>query len=79
MKTPIDAGAWVRLILLLATFINGILAANGYDEIKLDETTASIIVAGLVALWGLWKDNPFTKKARQRKEIQRNLKRYENQ
>ena len=75
----IDAGAWVRLLLLLITFVNGLLAANGYEKIELDETTASIIVAGLIALWGLWKDNPFTKKAIQRKEIQKSLKRYEKQ
>ncbi|AKU43364.1 holin [Bacillus phage Silence] len=73
----IDTGAWVRLILLVLTFVNGILAANGYDEIKLDETTLSIIIAGGVALWGLWKDNPFTKRARERKQLERTIKKYE--
>lgn len=68
-----DKGAWTRLILLLVTLINSVLVANGYDEIKLDETTLSIILAGLVALWGLWKDNPFTKKARQRKKLNQSL------
>jgi SPP1 family holin len=66
-----NAGAWTRLILLVVTWVNGILAANGYDAIELDETTVSIIIAGLVALWGLWKDNPFTKKARERKRLEK--------
>lgn len=68
-----DKGAWTRLILLLATLINSVLVANGYDEIKLDETTVSIIITGIVAIWGLWKDNPFTKKAKQRKKLNQSL------
>lgn len=68
-----DKGAWIRLILLLGTLVNSFLASNGYDEIKLDEATVSVIVAGVVALWGLWKDNPFTKKAIQRKKLNQSL------
>lgn len=64
-----DKGAWTRLILLLAALVNSFLAAHGYDTIKLDEATVSLIITAIIALIGLWKDNPFTKKAQQRKKL----------
>ena len=60
--------AFIRLVVMAVLAVNAVLTAKGYNPIPFDESAftevSTYIVAGLAALWGWWKNNNVTKKAR---------------
>ena len=63
----VKAGTWVRLVLLVISLINAILAACGKTPVSVDYdelyTIVSVIVAGIVGIVSYWKNNSFTSAA----------------
>ena len=86
MNTPkIDKGAIVRTIVLLIALINGIMAMFGKQLLPVSEDdvnnavntvyatiSAILVIVATVATW--WKDNNFTKWARDNKKPTKNKK-----
>lgn len=66
---PFDKGALIRTIVLVVALVNQFLVNAGYSPLPFNDegieiavTTTLTIVA---ALWTWWKNNSFTRKARQ--------------
>jgi SPP1 family holin len=63
-----DKGSVVRAVVLALGFFNTWLAANGYEKIPhVDETSVSLVITGVVAVWGFVKHNFFGKKGAEQK------------
>lgn len=68
-----DKGSIVRAIVLAGGFVNTYLATKGYEKIPhVDETTVSLVVTGVIAVWGFVKHNFFGKKGQVQKEAIKN-------
>lgn len=68
----------VRVLILIATLVNAVLAFLGKTQLDIDENTfytlATIISTVLVSLWTMWKNNSFTKEAKQADSYLKELK-----
>ena len=60
-----DKGTIVRTIALALAWINQLLAVNHISPIPVDEVTISSVITGVVSLWTWWKNNNFTREAKQ--------------
>lgn len=68
MNTNITAGTIARLICLALALINQVLVMTGHSVLPIEDQTIELIVANVwtaaAALWGYWKNNSWTLKAR---------------
>ena len=60
----VSVGTWVRLVLLVVSFINLALAMAGRGEINVDSenlyTIFSLIFSAVIGVLNYWKNNSFT-------------------
>ena len=68
MNTNISAGTIARAICLVLALINQVLVMNGHSVLPIEDETIELIVTNVwtvaAALWGYWKNNSWTLKAR---------------
>lgn len=68
----------VRVLILVVTLVNAVLAFLGKTKLDIDENTiytlATIISTVAASLWAMWKNNSFTKEAKQADEYLKDLK-----
>lgn len=68
MNTNITAGTIARLICLALALVNQVLVMTGHSVLPIEDQTIELIVANVwtaaAALWGYWKNNSWTLKAR---------------
>lgn len=69
-----DTGTIIRTIILVLAWINQGLAVNHISPIPVDEVTISSVITGIVSLWTWWKNNNFTKEAKQADDKLKDLK-----
>lgn len=60
-----NIAAIVRIIVLVLAIINQLLASKGLSPIPVDEETIATIITTVVGLYVAWKNNSFTKEAKQ--------------
>ncbi|HCF38032.1 MAG TPA: hypothetical protein DER56_02995 [Thermosipho africanus] len=74
----VKTDVWIRLIVLVLTFVNGFLTSAGMNPIGVSETELYVVLSGIAmvasALWNAWKNNSFTASAQQSDMIMKNLK-----
>lgn len=74
----VKTDVWIRLIVLVLTFVNGFLTSAGMNPIGVSETELYVFLSGIAmvasALWNAWKNNSFTASAQQSDMIMKNLK-----
>ena len=74
----VEAGTIIRLIVLAIAFANQILTMTGHPVLPIDsdETANAVatIITAIVALWGYWKNNSFTKNAIKADEVLKELR-----
>jgi SPP1 family holin len=62
--TEVPAGTWIRLALMLMSFVNRILLTAGVNLLPFTEDEVSAIIADgfivLTCLYGFWKNESFT-------------------
>lgn len=77
-ENNIKVGTIVRTIALAIALTNQILVMLGYSPIPFDEKETEYVFAtiltGVTALISWWKNNSFTKEARQADELLKRLK-----
>lgn len=68
----------VRIIVSIITFVNLLAASFGFTPLNIDESTVYTTVSAIVALaawiWGFWKNNNFTKAAKEGQAVIDELK-----
>lgn len=68
----------VRVIVLAIALINAVLAFLGETKLDIDENTvytlATVISTVGASLWAMWKNNSFTKEAKQADKYMKELK-----
>lgn len=69
-----DKGVIIRTIVLAIALINQVLTSTGHAVIPVHEEEISIIVTAVAAIWSWWKNNSFTKKAREADRYLKQLK-----
>ncbi|WP_440894851.1 phage holin [Amphibacillus sp. Q70] len=74
----IDKGVIIRTVALFVAFINQLLCFFGKSPIPIEEesltTFISIIIMGVVSIWSWWKNNSFTKSAKEADEYKKIIK-----
>ena len=60
-----NIAAIVRIIVLVLAIVNQLLASKGLSPIPVDEETIATIITTVVGLYVAWKNNSFTKEAKQ--------------
>lgn len=77
-ETKISAGTIARTVCFALALINQILSATGHAVLPIeDEQIESLVTVGLTVATGIiswWKNNSFTKEAREADGILRSLK-----
>lgn len=72
---PQDRGAIIRTVVLVVALINQLLVSFGYSPLPIDDSNAELIVStiftAVAALVTWWKNNSFTRKARQADKLAR--------
>ncbi len=73
-----DKNTIVRVLILIVTLVNAVLAFLGKTELSIDENTfytlATIISTVGASLWTMWKNNSFTEAAKKADEYLKKLK-----
>ncbi|HIW08369.1 MAG TPA: phage holin [Candidatus Faecalibacterium intestinigallinarum] len=68
MNTNISAGTIARMICLILALVNQVLVMTGHSVLPIEDQTIELIVTNVwtvvAALWGYWKNNSWTLKAR---------------
>lgn len=68
----------VRLFVLAVLLVNQLLITLGYEPFPATEEQLydffSTVVLGVVAVWTFWKNNSFTKEAKEADEVLKTLK-----
>lgn len=68
----------VRLFVLAVLLVNQLLITLGYEPFPATEEQLydffSTVVLGVVAVWTFWKNNSFTKEAKQADELLKKMK-----
>ena len=67
-------GTITRTILLALAIINQLLTATGHNPLPADNDTVSTLVTAVVAILAWWKNNSFTKHAKDADEYMRKAK-----
>lgn len=74
----LDIGVVVRTVALFVAFANQILSFFGISPIPFDQesfsTFVSLLVMGIVSIWAWWKNNSFTKEAKQADNYLKSIK-----
>ncbi|WKY44156.1 phage holin [Eubacteriaceae bacterium ES2] len=74
----VSKDVWIRLIVLVLSFVNGFLTTAGLNPIAVSETELYVVLSGVAmvgsALWAAWKNNSLTASAQQSDIIMKNLK-----
>lgn len=78
LETGISASTIVRTIALLIVLLNQVLVMAGKVPLALDEETIYTVCSGIatigVSIWTWWKNNSFTKKAREADLVKNGVK-----
>ena len=78
MEKKIDVNLIVRTIVSIIALINFIAAQRGFNPLNIDEQSIYVVVSPIVAIitwaWGFWKNNNFTKAAKEAQKHLNNLK-----
>lgn len=79
MKTNnINAGTITRTILLGIALVNQVLVALGYNTLPIDNElltqAISVLFTAGVSVWSWWKNNSFTKAAREADSYKNDIK-----
>ena len=68
MNTNITAGTIARLICLILALVNQVLVMTGHSVLPIENQTIELVVTNVwtiaAAVWGYWKNNSWTLKAR---------------
>ena len=68
MNSNITAGTIARLICLTLALVNQVLVMTGHSVLPIENQTIELIVTNVwtiaAAVWGYWKNNSWTLKAR---------------
>ena len=68
MNTNITAGTIARLICLFLALVNQVLVMTGHSVLPIENQTIELVVTNVwtiaAAVWGYWKNNSWTLKAR---------------
>lgn len=68
MNNNITAGTIARLICLALALINQVLVMTGHSVLPIENQTIELVVTNVwtiaAAVWGYWKNNSWTLKAR---------------
>ena len=68
MYTNISAGTIAPMICLILALVNQVLVMTGHSVLPIEDQTIELIVTNVwtvvAALWGYWKNNSWTLKAR---------------
>lgn len=68
MNTNISAGTIARLICLILALVNQVLVMTGHSVLPIENQTIELVVTNVwtiaAAVWGYWKNNSWTLKAR---------------
>ena len=68
MNTNISAGTIARLICLILALVNQVLVMTGHSVLPIENQTIEMVVTNVwtiaAAVWGYWKNNSWTLKAR---------------
>ncbi len=74
----VSKDVWIRLIVLVLSFVNGFLTSAGLNPIAISESDLYVALSGVAmvgsALWAAWKNNSLTASAQQSDIIMKNLK-----
>jgi SPP1 family holin len=72
MAQPIKKTAILRTLFLAAALLNQVLVSVGKSPLPLDEANTelvfSLVWTGVASVMAWWKDNDFTKQARENKQ-----------
>lgn len=69
-----DKGLVIRLIVFVAAWANNFLVEKGLQPLPVvGEQEAAMVLAFVISVWTLWKNNNITKKARENQEKLDNL------
>ena len=78
LETPVSAGTIARTISQGIVFLNLILGLCGKTPLDIDESVIYTVCTGIatigVGIWTWWKNNNFTKKARQAQLVKDGVK-----
>ncbi|MBU5595373.1 phage holin [Amphibacillus sp. MSJ-3] len=73
-----DRGVIIRTVALFVAFVNQLLCYFGRSPIPIEEERItmliSIIIMAIVSVWTWWKNNSFTKCAKEADQYKRKLK-----
>lgn len=73
-----DKNLIIRLIVSIVTFINMLANIFGFNPLPLEEETIYTVVSAIATVvvwaWGFWKNNNFTKAAKQAQKMLDDLK-----
>lgn len=68
MNNNITAGTIARLICLILALVNQVLVMTGHSVLPIENQTIELVVTNVwtiaAAVWGYWKNNSWTLKAR---------------
>lgn len=68
MNTNITAGTIARTICLILALVNQVLVMTGHSVLPIENQTIELVVTNVwtiaAAVWGYWKNNSWTLKAR---------------
>lgn len=68
MNTNITAGTIASLICLILALVNQVLVMTGHSVLPIENQTIELVVTNVwtiaAAVWGYWKNNSWTLKAR---------------
>ena len=68
MNTNISAGTIARLLCLILALVNQVLVMTGHSVLPIENQTIELVVTNVwtiaAAVWGYWKNNSWTLKAR---------------
>lgn len=65
-----DKGTLIRTILLLVSYLNAFLVANGKQPLPvIDEMMVALFLTFVTSVWAWWKNNYVSKKGLAQKEV----------
>lgn len=73
-----ETGTIVRTVLLVLALVNQVLSIMGYAVLPIEDGQVEMLITTgatvIIALIGWWKNNSFTKEAKQADEVMKGLK-----
>lgn len=70
-----DKATTVRIILFILAWVNTLLVRNGHNPLPVvNEQIVADTITLVISIWTLWKNNSFTKEAKQADAYLKDLK-----